>query len=191
MEEYYQILGVSPGSNNADIKKAYRKLALQYHPDHNQSEEARERFLKITEAYEVLTGTRKLKNPFKKYYNRKANSPYTRTRRQAAKERARRQEAKQYEEFCRNNIIFQQSWYFRPIKWLVKFIYFFGWVFGFFLMLAPLFAGVYIHLKGGYWWQGILCLPLILAGLLVIHQCVRLKKEASPYFKTPLSKKNR
>lgn len=190
MEEYYHILGIGPDSNNADIKRAYRRLALEYHPDRNQSEDARERFLKITEAYEILTGTRKLKNPFKKYYNRKETSQYTRSRK-AAQERARRQAAMQYEEFCKNNKAFQQSWYFQPTKALVVVIYFFGWAFGFFLMLAPLFAGVYIHLKGGYWWQGILCLPLILAGLLVIHQCIRLKKEASPYFTPPQSNKNR
>ena len=55
MTDYYQQLGVSRDASTDDIKKAYRKLALQYHPDRNQgSKEAEERFKEVTEAYEVL-----------------------------------------------------------------------------------------------------------------------------------------
>jgi molecular chaperone DnaJ len=55
MTDYYQLLGVSRDASSEDIKKAYRKLALQYHPDRNQgSKEAEERFKEVTEAYEVL-----------------------------------------------------------------------------------------------------------------------------------------
>ena len=53
--DYYQILGVSRESSAGEIKKAYRKLALKYHPDRNQGQrEAEERFKEINEAYEVL-----------------------------------------------------------------------------------------------------------------------------------------
>jgi molecular chaperone DnaJ len=55
MADYYQLLGVSRGADTEEIKKAYRKLALKYHPDRNQgSKEAEERFKEVTEAYEVL-----------------------------------------------------------------------------------------------------------------------------------------
>ena len=55
MADYYQLLGVSRTADTEDIKKAYRKLALQYHPDRNQgSKEAEERFKEVTQAYEVL-----------------------------------------------------------------------------------------------------------------------------------------
>jgi len=55
MAEYYELLGVSREADADDIKKAYRKLALQYHPDRNNgSKEAEERFKEVTEAYETL-----------------------------------------------------------------------------------------------------------------------------------------
>ena len=55
MADYYSLLGVSRDADADEIKKAYRRLALQHHPDRNQgSKEAEARFKEITEAYEVL-----------------------------------------------------------------------------------------------------------------------------------------
>jgi molecular chaperone DnaJ len=55
MRDYYEILGVDRNADGEAIKKAYRKLALQYHPDRNSgSAEAEEQFKELTEAYEVL-----------------------------------------------------------------------------------------------------------------------------------------
>lgn len=182
MDEYYHILGLPPNSTQAQIKKAYRKLALQFHPDINKSDEANEKFVKITEAYEILNGSHKLKNPLFRYYHRKTNfnDDY---RRQTARERARRHAQMQYEEFCRNNEAFHKSWYYRPAQWLVLGIYLLGWCFGVFLISSPVLVSYYVYYIGGFWWQGVLCLPLILAGTLVIHHTILLKKEASPYFK--------
>ena len=53
-KDYYQILGLSPNASSEDIKKAYRSLALKYHPDRNQSKDAEEKFKEITAAYGVL-----------------------------------------------------------------------------------------------------------------------------------------
>ncbi len=56
MENYYDMLGVAKTANEAEIKKAYRKLAMQYHPDRNQGDKAaEEKFKKINEAYAVLS----------------------------------------------------------------------------------------------------------------------------------------
>jgi DnaJ-class molecular chaperone len=53
--DYYEVLGLGRDASENDIKKAYRKLALQHHPDRNPgSKEAEEKFKEATEAYEVL-----------------------------------------------------------------------------------------------------------------------------------------
>lgn len=58
-KDYYKILGISKGASDDEIKKAYRKLALKYHPDKNRSPGAEEKFKEIAEAYEVLSDTKK------------------------------------------------------------------------------------------------------------------------------------
>jgi DnaJ-class molecular chaperone with C-terminal Zn finger domain len=58
-KDYYEILGVSRNATQEEIKEAYRKLALKYHPDVNKSKEAEEKFKEITEAYAVLSDPEK------------------------------------------------------------------------------------------------------------------------------------
>ena len=59
MSEFYTLLGISRDASETDIKKAYRKLAMEYHPDRNSSPQAEARFKEITEAYEVLRNPQK------------------------------------------------------------------------------------------------------------------------------------
>lgn len=64
--DYYKILGVEKGSSPSDIKKAYRKLALKYHPDKNEGDKGAEaKFKEISEAYAVLSDPEK-----KRHYDR-------------------------------------------------------------------------------------------------------------------------
>lgn len=58
--DYYEILGLAKNASEADIKKAYRKLALQYHPDKNPDDKAaEEKFKEAAEAYEILSNAEK------------------------------------------------------------------------------------------------------------------------------------
>jgi molecular chaperone DnaJ len=58
-KDYYEVLGLKKGATKEQIKDAYRKLALQFHPDRNKSPEAEERFKEISEAYAVLSDDEK------------------------------------------------------------------------------------------------------------------------------------
>jgi molecular chaperone DnaJ len=57
--DYYEVLGVGREAGTEEIRKAYRRLARQYHPDMNKNTDADERFKEINEAYEVLTDDQK------------------------------------------------------------------------------------------------------------------------------------
>ena len=54
-KDFYKVLGISKTASADEIKKAYRKLALEYHPDRNKTKEGDKKFKEVTEAYEVLS----------------------------------------------------------------------------------------------------------------------------------------
>lgn len=65
--DYYEVLGLQKGASDAEIKKAFRKMAMKYHPDKNQGDkEAEERFKEVNEAYSIL-GDPDKKNKYDKF----------------------------------------------------------------------------------------------------------------------------
>lgn len=74
MNKYYDLLGVKPGASQEEIKKAWKKKALEWHPDRNKSEEAGTKIQEINEAYEILSGKKQATqpqqgNPFRNPFN--------------------------------------------------------------------------------------------------------------------------
>lgn len=59
MTDYYQMLGIAKTASEAEIKSAYRKKALEYHPDRNKSPDAVDKFKQVNKAYEVLSDSNK------------------------------------------------------------------------------------------------------------------------------------
>jgi molecular chaperone DnaJ len=57
--DYYEILGIPRNASDEEVKKAFRRLAFQYHPDHNREDGAEEKFKEINEAYEILSDAKK------------------------------------------------------------------------------------------------------------------------------------
>lgn len=108
MTDYYKILGVTSNATIEQIKKAYRSKAKLYHPDINKKEDAHEKFLLITEAYEYLT----------QYKQRKANAnreqqvedlnqfwrQWQEQKRKEARERAREHARMKYEAYLKSDL---------------------------------------------------------------------------------------
>jgi DnaJ-class molecular chaperone len=75
-KDYHAILGVGRDADEKEIKRAYRKLALKFHPDLNKDPEAASRFVEINEAYAILSG--KELAPKVQRYDRRSWGPGTR-----------------------------------------------------------------------------------------------------------------
>ena len=80
MKDYYKILEINFSADLTEVKRAYRRLAMKYHPDKNKATDAAQRFIEITEAYEVLCDTTKkayYDNIYSKYFYSKQTNPQT------------------------------------------------------------------------------------------------------------------
>nr|AAI54233.1 Si:ch211-288g17.3 protein [Danio rerio] len=67
-KDYYSVLGIQKGASDDEIKKAYRKQALKYHPDKNKSAGAEEKFKEIAEAYDVLSDPKKMRGSVENWW---------------------------------------------------------------------------------------------------------------------------
>jgi hypothetical protein len=88
ISDYYKVLGLTPGSTDDDIKRAYRKKARECHPDINPAPEAKDLFIMVTEAYEfLLTYREKIASDEKAY--QQAMDDWRKYRQNRSRQRAR------------------------------------------------------------------------------------------------------
>lgn len=135
LDPYYRTLGLDPGASKDQIKKAYRKLAMIYHPDRNHDPGAKEHFIRLTEAYEILMHPPKQRRA---RADRTGSDPFEEQRRKEWEEARRkaREEAKsaarqRYKEFLRKRELEQAREYRKGIYiLLVGFVIFGGYYFG-------------------------------------------------------------
>ena len=58
-QDYYTLLGVARNASEEDVRRAFRRKAMEYHPDRNKNPDAEEKFKEINEAYQVLSDSKK------------------------------------------------------------------------------------------------------------------------------------
>lgn len=112
MKDYYKILEINFGADTTEVKKAYRRLAMKYHPDKNKATDAAQQFIEITEAYEVLCDNAKkayYDNIYREYSFTKQTTIQTESRYQQkqqtwtdyGKEKAKEYSNMSYDEFSK------------------------------------------------------------------------------------------
>lgn len=114
IKDYHKILGIERDADLESIKKAYRELAKKYHPDINKSPDAHQKFIEITEAYEVLSNSTVRQHYISRDYDftdEVIRAEFERARR-AARENAQRYARMKYEKFRQEQEALKKSgWY--------------------------------------------------------------------------------
>lgn len=103
--KYYEIFGLTDGATKHEVKRAYRKLAMKFHPDRNPDPKAHKLFVDLTEAYHVLMDDKPAPRVL----------PETATSRSERTEEARIREAQERLKQQQNRIRLQQEYYFRKM----------------------------------------------------------------------------
>ena len=128
-KDYHKILGLDRDAGPMEIKQAYRSMAKKYHPDINDAPDAHERFIEITEAYEIL-----MNRDLHEYYlhrNKRVDTEFMRAQyekaRRAAQESARRYAEMKFEKFQQEQEAFKKSgWHdlILVIRYLIRILVF-------------------------------------------------------------------
>jgi hypothetical protein len=154
-DKYFKILGLGKGASKEDIKNAYRLLAKKYHPDVSKEKDAHDRFIEISEAYEILIN-RKVMDDLRATSDHAAEYQhayeyYT----QQAKEKARKASRMRYENLKKEHDAFQKSGVYDVMLLL-------EYAFNYFLILLTLFLlifPVYLVINVGFWGLLFLWIP--------------------------------
>ena len=134
MSSPHATLGVSESASPDEIKRAYRNLSKQFHPDLNKNPEAEEHFIRITEAYELLTN----QNIHADGYQPVEYATFEDLRRQRAQAYARMR----YDQFVKNNLAFKSTWYYPLVNFLIHAMIAGAYSFAVVMFLAPILAWI-------------------------------------------------
>lgn len=210
MSPYHKILGIQKGASKGQIKNAYRKLAKEYHPDRSDLPNAKEKFIEIAQAYEVLYDGKLEKNkahqknnfntqsakekywhiysPPRNEHARTAWETVDRERRQYYKKRAKKQADKKFDKFKEESALFKKSSFYYPLL-VLYFLIQTSFVFGAIGILFLPFIGHYID-PNKYDYEpfdlGKMFFVVLLFGpvsYFLIKGLIYIKKIIDPYFK--------
>ena len=180
MKDYYSVLGLKKGASEAQIKKAFRKLAFDWHPDLNPSKEAEEKFIQLNEAYETLIEG-KIKSDFKINPSHSSNPPKTKDqkRREEIRERMKRFVEKRQNEFREMRTEYRDSKYSLFFRFL-----FYSEAYFYFAALAACIVAPFVIGAIYQSWLGFIIpiLPAIGMGVSCYFKAVRLKRKADMIF---------
>ena len=146
--KFYEILGLKKGASKEDIKNAYRLLAKKYHPDVSDEPDASNRFIEITEAYEILMN-RKIIDDLRATSTDSKEQQYTYeyfTRQ--AKEKAKQAAEMRYEKLREEHEAFQKSGLYDIILLLNYALNIFLVLLALFLLAFPVYIAVKLHFYG-------------------------------------------
>lgn len=172
MNNLYQVLGLKSGASQAEIKGAYRRLAKKYHPDISREPDAEEKFIEITEAYELLLGGGGSSTEIES-----SGGVYTKSNEEIRRERARAFARMRYDTFKKNNEAFQKAWYFNLVKYGIYLLIAFFYSVGVGIMLAPLWAWLVTR-------ESFYIIPMVIVSLfslIIFKHTYDLQKAVKPY----------
>lgn len=177
MSSYHDILGIPKGAGKEQVKRAFRKKAMQYHPDKNSSSDAQDMFIKINEAYEALMEERTM--PKQRLRTTRTRSEMHEEIRRKAKEQAEYYAKMRYREFVNESKAFRKTIWFWPARILVYVIYLALLTFAGVCMFGIYMGASRYGIFGGVVF-GVCFLPLI---LVLIVKAREFKSELEPFFK--------
>ncbi|GAA4313059.1 DnaJ domain-containing protein [Nibribacter koreensis] len=216
LAESYRVLQVPFGAQMPEVRRAYRQLVLQYHPDRNREPNAQETFLRVQAAYEFLQGYHanpsqffapspvtssqpedpksKAERDWEKYqyvYEPPADPKEFAAWAEVGKERVRRQAKKDHEAYIRRTLAMKAKWWYQLARLFSYLVLLFGAVFGLGVLLTPLWfawIGYYYH---PYYYRfvalGVIIIPM---GLRVLQMMKSLKEDIKYYFGENLTEQN-
>lgn len=132
--DYYKILGLPSSASENEVRKKYRLLAMKYHPDKNPSAFAQEKFIEITEAYEILIGKKTLPATSRKTDAKDDPKEKERKREERIKEAQKRYKEQVLKEYLENERYYQSL--ITGKRWkVIRFSAVIGAVLSFFILL--------------------------------------------------------